>query len=202
MYDFLASQTLVTPDPSSPQDATVVGVGFRVVIKAKNVSGSASLSLGGVAAAATVQGAETSLKVAPIGLGTAAFAYLSQLGADPDFDIGTTVVLGQATGELIDFLTDPANLPNLQPRPVAIMMNEQSVETAATSFGFGLRAIQYGDPRSVPQDATPNKLPDGVEISDSVIMAVYHNIVGSDALSTPPSTQQADKAKALTHTGP
>jgi len=75
-------------------------------------------------------------------------------------------------GELIGYLSDPANVAELMPVAIAVGMNERAVETAAPSFGFAFRAIQYGDAQSVPLAATPNAFPTGASSETTGARAV------------------------------
>lgn len=201
LYDFLATQSRVTPDPKAQQDATVLGVGLRIAIRAQNVSATASLSLGGVAASATIQSVSTRIRVIPVGFSSAAVPYLASLSSDLTFGLDTVRGLGQATGNLVDFLTDPQHAPTVGV-PVAVVMNDDWVETAATSYGFALRGIQNQMPRYKVEAATPNHLPDGVEISDITVALAYHTIGGTDDPNQPPDDAAKSRAWDLTHTGP
>jgi hypothetical protein len=203
LYDFYASQSVVNTNTDSPQDATLFALGVRVAVRALDVEGSASFSLGGVAASATLEGTQAQMQLDLVGLPqAAALSYALDLQALNQFNIATTISLGKATGQLIDFLSTPANVGNLSGVPVAVVMNDEAVETAATSFGFALRAIQYGQMRSEAEGGTPNRLPAGVDISDSVIRATYHNVVGSDGPDDPVPQAAKQTARGLTHTGP
>jgi hypothetical protein len=201
LYDFVATQSRVTPDPKTQQDATVLGVGLRIAIKAQNLSATASLSLGSVAASATIENITTRIRVIPVGFASAAVPYLATLSSDQTFTLDTVRALGQATGNLIDFLANPQNAPSVGV-PIAVVMNDDWVETAATSYGFALRGIQMQMPRYQVEAATPNRLPEGVEISDVVIALAYHTVGGSDDPNQKPSDAAKNRAWGLTHTGP
>ena len=201
LYDFLATQSRVTPDPKTKQDATVLGVGLRIAIRAQNVSATASLSLGGVAASATIQSVATRIRVIPVGFSSASVKYLASLSNDQTFGLDAVRALGQATGNLVDFLMDPEHAPS-EGVPVAVVMNDNWVETAATSYGFALRGIQNETPRYKVEAATPNQLPDGVEISDIVVALAYHTVGGTDDPNKPPDDAAKNRAWGLTHTGP
>ena len=203
LFDFYASQSVVNTNPQTPQDATLYALGVRLAIRALQVSGSASFSLGGVAASATLDNTSTSLQLDLVGLPkTQALSYALEVGEMNEFDINAIRELGKATGQLIDFLTVPANTSNLTGVPVAVVMNDEATETAATSFGFALRGIQNGMQRFDTEDANPNELPDGVDISDAVIRSTYHLILGNDTGNQDPSAAEKQVAWNLTHTGP
>ena len=55
----------------APFDATVRGVGLRIAIAAQNLSATASLSLGSVAASATIHSVATKVRVVPVGFESA-----------------------------------------------------------------------------------------------------------------------------------
>jgi hypothetical protein len=199
LYDFVATQSRVTPDPKTPQDATVLGVGLRIAIRAQTVSATASLSLGSVAASATIQSVATNIRVIPVGFSSASVPYLANLSSDQTFNLDTVRGRGQATGNLVDFLVQNAPSVGIA---IAVVMNDDWVETAATSYGFALRGIQNQMRRYQVEAAAPNQLPDGVEISDVVIALAYHTVGGTDDPNTPPSGAAQKRAWGLTHTGP
>jgi hypothetical protein len=201
LYDFVATQSLVTPDPTHPQDATVRGVGLRIAVAAQSLSADASLSLGSVAASASIQHVTTKMKAAAVGFDSAGMDFVTALSTEETWDLRTLRVLGQATGELIDYLANPPS--PLSGVAIAVVINEAAVETAATSFGFALRAVQYGKTQDYAESAPPTStLPGGVEISDAVIALVYHNVAEVDNPNTPPSGGVQRVAYELTHTGP
>ena len=201
LYDFVATQSLVTPDPKDPHDATVRGVGLRIAIAAQSLSATASLSLGSVAASATIHSVTTKLKVVPVGFESAGMDFVTALSTEEVWDLRTLRMLGQATGELIDYLANPPS--PLSGVAIAVVINEAPVESAATSFGFALRAVQYGKTQDYAESAPPTSaLPGGVEISDAVIALVYHNVAEVDNPNKSPSEAAQTLANSLTHTGP
>jgi hypothetical protein len=199
LYDFLASQSLVD-ESNDIVDATVYGVGFRLLLKGQGITGSASYSAGGMAASATLEATKTYTQLLPIGLGPVTWDFVTKLGPMQEFDLDTMFTLGEATGEVVDYLaSDP---DGIDPKAVSVVLNDLAVETAATSYGFALRRIQDGHDRQYAEEAAANELPTGVEISDAVIRSTYTAIQGQDSPNDVPDDSQTSLAYKLTHTGP
>jgi hypothetical protein len=205
LMDLLSTQTQVSTKPTDAVDYWVKGVGLRLVARGLSVSAQAGLTLGGLSAAATLNGTATAFTLSTIGIGSNSLTFLNALLAQSTsgFNIDTLRLLGSAMTELMEFMADPANANELNPDYVGVGLSSATqLESTAASTCFALRNLANGQSLTMALQTKPNSLPSGVDRSDPVVSAVYASILGKSDSSASPTPIQKQTAAAFNSSGP
>ncbi len=83
LFELLATETIVTPDPADILNYYVRGVGIRIAVRGAIVSGQAGFSMGGLSASATLRGTATAFQLGALGIGIADWTSLMSYKSNP-----------------------------------------------------------------------------------------------------------------------
>lgn len=203
VMDILATMDEPGPGGASPVASWIFGVGLRLGIRGIGVSGSASSSVEGLAAGATLKGTSASLQFKTIGVGFPAMKLLGGLVSQSvtGFDVGTLQEVGDLISDFTAFLANPENVKRLSPQVVGVIFETgPQAQTPAASYGWALRGIEKGMSYRNLMSKTSKPLPPGVKIDPGVVEGVYLEIV--ESVTNNPNEDQRRLASQLTHSGP
>jgi hypothetical protein len=203
VLDLIAAGSVASSNPGF-SGLWVNGVGLRVGFSGVSVSGNAAISVGGLAAAGTLQAKATLLqgKLIGVGLNTSSLGFVQSLvSAAATLNTDSLQSLGSAFSQFIDYLS---NTTSLTPMPVGIVMEPGGAqeESIGTSYCYALRAIHDNMSLTTALGKGVNTLPDGVQRLDPVLWATYFSILGSTDPTVNPTDSEMQLAKDLLTCGP
>jgi hypothetical protein len=178
VVDLLQTQDVPSTVSGGPIQAWVFGVGMRMSLSVLNASASVTASYMGIAASATLGGAETSFELQTVGMGFDALPALRGLTLQTlkGFDAGTIEAFGDAWFKLGTYM-GTANPTAFRPRLVGVRWGTfDAIGSIGGSYGFALRAVR--EPLSCNQAlAKSSSFPDDYARSDQIVKDLYAAVV-------------------------
>jgi hypothetical protein len=199
VLDLVAANNAATLNPLNPNNLVVNGVGLRVGFSAVNVAVNAAVSVGGLAASATLNGTTTHFQAQALGVGlnTASLPFVQSLiNAAAALDINGLQSLGSAFSQFIDYL---ASATSLTPVTVGIVMNTGGTqeESMGASYCYALRCVHDGYCLNDALGQGADQLPKGAQRLDPVLWATYSSILASSDPTQQPTDTNMQLAKNL-----
>jgi len=159
LLDLVLSTQVPCTDPASIFASVEYGVGFRIAISAFDIDGGVKLELGALAAAATLNMAQTSFEMVAVGGGLAALAATQPLIASfgAKYDVATLDALAVVRQSLFELYASKGS--SMQPQLIAVTVDPAKLASVlsgnlTTSMTDLLRGEVYATNRAYGSNNT------------------------------------------------